>query len=206
VTIKKIGQISADSVKKGTGHDWDFWIEKLTKSGARAWSHQEIVKVLASKFRLSLWWQQWVANGFEVQLGLRVEGANLKGRFAATVTKSLNCSASQVWKFVTSPRGQALWLNGLYAVKIAPKNFFETKDGYFGEIRTVKKANRIRLHWNHPEWERKSVVSLNVIARPKGRSLIYFQHDELISAQQKLEMRKHWELVFKRLVPVLISK
>src|SRR4051812_34858442 len=100
-TTEKIGRVSAVSVHKGTGKDWDEWLKLLNQAGAKSWTHQEIVTFLKKKHKLSLWWQQGVTLGFELATGRRVEGQSLKGDYSVAITRSLPVSHRETWRFMT---------------------------------------------------------------------------------------------------------
>src|SRR5688572_1797323 len=76
--IEKIGKVKSESVLKCTGKSWAQWIAILEKAGARWMTHKEIVAFL-KKYKLSQWWQQGVATGYEMHIGRKAEGRNEKG-------------------------------------------------------------------------------------------------------------------------------
>lgn len=117
---EKIGTVSAKSVKKHTKKDWDEWTTLLNKSSYQNLSHKELVKVLATKFKLTPWWQQVVARGYQISLGLRVPNQTLKGTYTTTATKSVTIPVKKVFEFIISTEGQKLWLDPLYPIKVAP--------------------------------------------------------------------------------------
>lgn len=179
------------SVKKATGKVWSEWIEILTRSGAKAWTHQEIVAHLKKKHGLGPWWQQIVTTGYEVAIGRREQGQNQKGLYAVTATKSLQSPPRSVWKFVCSEAGQKLWLDPLFGLKIAQGSQFETADGFFGELRTVKVGQRIRFSWQDPDWNKKTTVQFTIYAK-SGKSLAVIDHSDLVSVTVREKMRKRW--------------
>ncbi len=95
----KVGSVSAESVKKHTKKDWDDWIQVLNKRSYQSLSHQELVQMLKMEFKLTPWWQQEVARGYQIALGVRVPSQTLKGTYTTTATKSLLVPAKNILVF-----------------------------------------------------------------------------------------------------------
>lgn len=190
---EKIGRVTSASVFKGTRKSWDEWIAILDKAGARSWTHREIVVYLEKKHKLGPWWQQGVVLGFELAIGRRQEGQDLKGRYTVTTTKSLPIDAKEGWKLLVSEPGQATWLQPMYELPMQAKSIFETEDGYFGEIRTIQKGRRMRLSWSYPDWAFKTAVEILVVARPKGKSILVFNHGQIPDAKIRACLRVRWK-------------
>ncbi|MEK7357274.1 MAG: SRPBCC domain-containing protein, partial [Bdellovibrionota bacterium] len=201
--VEKIGMYKSDSVKKHTRKTWDEWISILTKAGAERLEHGEIANLLKKKYKLTNWWQHVVAGGFEIHIGRKVEGRNAKGRWSLTATKSIHYAAGDVWKFLVSDEGQRTWLRALDPVTIEPKTTFETDDGFFGEIRTMKKGERVRLSWNDPDWDRHSFVQMYLVKRPAEKCLVAFMHTDLPDASARDRLRQRWKDVLDALVGAL---
>jgi uncharacterized protein YndB with AHSA1/START domain len=192
-TVEKIGMYSSQSVEKHTAKNWDEWIAVLEKAGARNLEHREIAALLKKKYKLTEWWQHAVAWGFEVHIGRKVEGRNAKGRWSLTATKSLPVGAKKVWAYMVSGEGQARWLRPLDAISIALKETFETEDGFFGEIRTMRKGERVRFSWNDVEWDRHSYVQMFIVKRPGEKCLLAFMHTELPDSRSRDQLRARWK-------------
>lgn len=204
-STEKLGRVTSASVKKCTGRDWNEWIEILDHAGARAWTHPEIVAFLRKKYRLSPWWQQGVTHGFELAIGRRIEGRNAKGELSITATKTLMARGPKVWKLLASPRGMALWLRPLSPVTLKAGNAFETEDGYFGEMRTLLAGKRVRLTWQDPAWEKKSVLQIHVVPREGEKCVVVFQHDQLLDARAQPKLRSRWKAALDALAHALES-
>lgn len=188
----KVGKVSSLSVKKHTGKSWDQWVPLLEKAGARAWSHQEIVAYLKKKYRLTPWWQQGVTLGFEIATGRRAVGQDANGRYMVTATKTMTANVKTVWKELISNRGLSIWLKPLSQVRILPQTSFETKDGYYGEIRTFAPNRRIRMRWQDPMWEKPSVVELHLVAQAEKKSILVFNHTGIPDNKTREELRARW--------------
>jgi len=191
-SYEKVGKVTSESVEKHTGKPWKTWVELLEKAGARNLTYQELVALLKKKYRLTPWWQQGVALGFQIATGRRRVGQDAKGLYMVTATKSLSVDVATIWKKLVSPNGLRIWLRPLSPVKIVPRTGFETKDGYFGEIRTMAVNRRIRMFWQDPLWSKHSVVEVGLVARPKKKSILVFNHTGIPDEKTRELLRARW--------------
>lgn len=191
--IEILNRVSRTSVLKHTDQDWNQWIQSLNKAGAAHWERRQIVAFLKTKFRLTPWWQQVVASGYEVATGRRAEGRNLKGEFSITATKTVPRSAAQMWKLLCSPEGLAQWLRPLSEFRMQKGQSFETEGGVFGEVRTLKAGQRARLSWKFDDEQKPSIVQIHVVSRPKGKCILVIQHEGLTDGRRRNEIRQHWK-------------
>jgi uncharacterized protein YndB with AHSA1/START domain len=204
MAIEKIGKVSSQSVHKGTGKNWTEWISILNRTGAAGWSHQEIVAFLKKKYKLGPWWQQGVTSGYEIHIGRRVEGQTLKGDYSVTITKAFPLDVKALWNLVTSKKGVTNWLDPMSEFVFRAKSQYEIAGGIFGELRTMKAPQRLRLTWQDMEWEKPTTLQINVIPirGKKGKSMLVIQHEKLKTAQLKEEMRKRWRKAAERLLSI----
>lgn len=191
--IPRIGRVSDESVRKGSGKSWAQWIQILERAGASSWPRKEIVTLLREKYALRPWWQQVVTTGYEIHKGRRQDGWNSRGEYSITATKSLALPRKRVWKAVCSREGMRCWLKPLADFSLSPGESFETESGAFGEVRTVKGGERIRLSWREDSEEKASIVQINVIAKPGGRSLLVIDHTQLREGRRREEIRQLWK-------------
>lgn len=200
-TIEKLGLYNNQSVLKNTGRDWSQWISILKKEGAANLPHKDIVAILKKKYRLTPWWQQSVALGYEIYIGKRVEGRNEKGEYSMTSTKTIPLSQKELWNKLTSLEGQKVWLNPMSPLEFKPKNTFEIRGGIFGAIRTMKAPERIRMSWQDTDWPKPSIINIQVVPPTIGKSrkkatdkaILVVSHGVLKDARLKEQMREHWK-------------
>ena len=197
--VEKIGRVSNASVLKCTGKTWDQWISILEKAGGRGLTHGEIVAILKKKYKLTVWWQQGVTTGFEMHIGRKLEGRNAKGEYSTVATKTLPISQSALWRYLESHEGQGVWLEPMADFRFGAGEQFEVAGGVFGEIRTLKKPERLRLRWNNEDWPKPSVLNIAVIPRPADKCVLVFQHDHLPSERAKTTMNGHWKKILAAL-------
>jgi hypothetical protein len=201
--IEKIGIISNKSILKNTGKTWLMWIQILNKHGAINMTHKEIVKLLKTRYRQSLWWQQQVAISYDIYVGKRIEGQNSKGKYSATPVKTMPYSCSKVWRFIVSLKGQKIWLGEFADYSLDKGSSFEADGGYYGEVRTVLKNKRMRLKWIESETENKSYLNVHVISRGPNKCMLAFQHDQITSAKEKDKFKNHWKQVLEKISKAL---
>lgn len=190
--LAQVGKVSTKSVHKHTGKNWSEWVSLLEKAGARKWKYQQIVAFLKTKYKLTPWWQQGVALGFEIATGRRREGQDAKGNYMVTATKSLACHVSKTWKLLTTKKGVDIWMLPVSKVSIKPGAQFETTDGYFGEIRTMKVDRRVRMTWQDPLWDKPTTVELHLVPRPDDKSILVINHTGLKDLKTKALFRERW--------------
>jgi hypothetical protein len=197
--IAKIGRVSSASVEKGTGKNWDKWIGHLEKAGARNLTHQEIVALLKTKFKVKGWWQQVVTGGYELHIGRRLEGQNLKGDYSVTVTKAMPIDQKALWKKLWSAEGIAAWLNPMSEFSLRVKSPFEVEGGIYGEVRSFLAPVRARLSWRDSDWPKATYVQIYIVKREGKKSILAIMHDGLKTAALKEQMRKHWRAAIGRI-------
>lgn len=190
--IQKIGLVPASSVAKHTGKNWDEWIELLEKAGARAWTYQETAAFLVKRHKLSAWWRHEVARGYELHVGKRIEGQNLKGEYSTTATKTFPIDAKAAWKLLFSEQGLATWLGPVGDFTLKPGAVYEVEGGAYGQVRTLQKGKRARLSWQESHWRKPSFIQVYVLPRAKGKSMVVIQHDSLASAEIKAQLKERW--------------
>ncbi len=90
--------ISDEAVKRATGKRWQEWFRLLDNAGAKARSHQEVVRLLHETHRLtSGWWCQMVTVTYEQARGRRVAGERVGSGFQVSVQKRLTILPRQAW-------------------------------------------------------------------------------------------------------------
>jgi len=197
---EKVGRVSSQSVLKCTGKDWDQWAEILTNQGAAQWTHKEIVAFLKKKHKLSLWWQQGVTTGYEMIIGRKIEGRNAKGEYSVTAGKTIAIDAKVLWKFLFSPKGLQAWLKPLSGFKLEKGFTYETEGGVYGQVRTFKSPERLRMTWQESDGDKAMVVQLYVHKRPNGKSAIWIVHEKIRDGREKNRLRAHWKMALEELL------
>lgn len=201
--LEKVGSVSSESVRQHTKKDWDEWVELLGKRVGGSWSHQEIVALLKKEFRLSVWWQQEVARGYQIAAGIRKPHETLKGTYTTTATKSIEVAPTKIFSFLVSARGVAVWLQSMGPVEIKKGRQFECSSSIFGEFRVVEKNKKIRLSWINEDWPSKSTVEIHLYPKPQKKCMIVVNHIDLPTMKAKEEMHNHWRRVVDEIAEMI---
>lgn len=197
--IENISNISSASLKKATGKSWTEWILILEKKSAKNWNHQETVHFLKTKYKLGPWWQQWITIGFEVYSGKRIEGRNLKGFYSLTVTKNINLEQKKLWKYITSNEGILFWLGPMSEFKILIGSNYEIEGGIYGELRSIKAPDRLRLSWIDIDWPKPSSIQILLVKRNPKKTMFVISQDNIPTAQAKQNLRSRWRNIVDNL-------
>lgn len=211
-TIEKIGPATSASLLKHTGKNWDQWIALLDKSGGRDWDRPRLMGFLKKSKQATPWWQQWVANGYEIHTGKRMPGRDLKGRYSVLTTRTFKLPPARVWKVLTSPAGLAAWLKPMDSIQLKEGNGFEIEGGVFGEIRKIlvvpgKRAGRmLRLTWQEIDWPQPTQLEVYVYDRQNGSCILAFQHTKLTDGRLRDPLRAHWRSALEELTTLLKEK
>lgn len=121
------------------------------------------------------------------------------------VSKTVHLPVEEVWEFLTSPQGTALWLgHGVEALE-ERGNRYATSEGTVGETRSFHPHDRIRLTWQPADWDHESTVQVAVSSGGPGRTMIRFHQERLVDAYERERQRAHWRSVMGAIVAALAS-
>lgn len=151
-----------------------------------------MVKLLKKKFKLTIWWQQEVARGYQIAIGRRAEQQTLKGTYTTTTTKTLEISKAKLYRFLISEEGQLLWLEPITPVKIKKDAQFECYGGIYGDFRTARAAELLRLTWHNEDWVKKSTLQVHLYSKKSTNCMLVFSHVDLPSLSAKNQMHARW--------------
>lgn len=112
-----------------------------------------------------------------------------------TVTKTIPISAVKLWKWLISDEGMAFWLKPLSQLSMKPKATYEIAGGIFGEIRTLKAPERIRMTWQDTDWEKATTLQVFIVPRSKNECLLVFNHDDIPNPKLKEGLRAYWRSI-----------
>lgn len=146
--IKKLAEVTSQSVEKATGSSWDEWVAFLDRSGAEKMEHKKIVDLLKQE-NVMPWWQQKVASGYRLHKGLRGAGQS-DNIFQAGVSKVFPLTLQQAWDFITSPEIIEVWNAGNIAEE---------------DIKVYNPGSHLRVAWKMKGWKKAGVMQIRVTAR-----------------------------------------
>lgn len=119
------------------------------------------------------------------------------------VSKTIGRSAEEVWDFLTSSAGVAIWLGEGVTVQPEPGVEYETADGIRGETRSFREMDRIRLTWQPTGWSHETTLQLAVRASGPGKAMLRIHQERLASAVERERQRRHWQGVLTELITAL---
>lgn len=166
----KLAGMSDASLKAKTGCAWDKWVKALDHVNAHTWPHGKIAEHVYEKYKISGWWAQTVAVGYERIRGLRDIGQRRGGSFEATKSRTFAVPVSVLYEFFAVSRARAKWLPG---VKLA-----------------VRKANpnkSVRF-----TWEDKTSVEVWLTSKGPEKSAAAIQHRKLPDKESAARSKAYW--------------
>jgi uncharacterized protein YndB with AHSA1/START domain len=119
------------------------------------------------------------------------------------VSKTIDRPVEEVWTFITSPAGIAIWLGEGVAVVPEKGAGYETAAGVHGEIRSLRELDRVRLTWQPRDWPHDTTLQLAVRSAGVGRAMLVVHQERLADRAQREEQRRHWRGVITALVDAL---
>lgn len=119
------------------------------------------------------------------------------------VSKTINRPVSEVWDFITSPEGIAIWLGDGVTVLSDRGAGYETATGVRGETRSFRELDRVRLTWQPPDWTHDTTLQLTVSSAGEGRARLVVHQERLADATEREQQRRHWQGVVNALVDAI---
>lgn len=115
------------------------------------------------------------------------------------VSKTVEHPVEELWAFITSPDGMAIWLgDGVIALERGAD--YETVTGVRGETRSFHELDRLRLTWQPPDWTHDTTLQLVVRSAGAGRSRLTVHQERLADATEREQQRRHWQGVVSEIV------
>ena len=122
------------------------------------------------------------------------------------VSRTVPFPMEEVWDFLTSPEGSAVWLGtGVHRLD-EPGETYETSAGTAGEFRSFRPHDRVRVTWQPPDWDHGSTVQFTVSSAGPGRTIVRFHQERLADAGEREEQRAHWRAVLNAVVAELENR
>jgi uncharacterized protein YndB with AHSA1/START domain len=111
------------------------------------------------------------------------------------VSRTLDHPVEDVWNFLTSAEGTAIWLGEGVTVSPEPGEGYETSAGVHGETRSFTRHRRIRLTWQPADWRHDTTLQLSVTPAANGRARLGVHQERLADAAERDRQRTHWQAV-----------
>jgi uncharacterized protein YndB with AHSA1/START domain len=119
------------------------------------------------------------------------------------VSRTLPFPVEEVWDFLTSAAGSAVWLGAGVHRLDEPGVAYQTEAGTTGEIRSFRPRDRVRLTWQPADWDHDSTVQFTVTPTAGNRTRVVFHQERLVDAAEREQQRAHWQGVMDALVAAL---
>ncbi|SCG80465.1 Uncharacterized conserved protein YndB, AHSA1/START domain [Micromonospora echinaurantiaca] len=121
------------------------------------------------------------------------------------VSKTIDRPVEDVWTFVTSPTGIAIWLGDGVTVLSERGAGYQTAAGVRGETRSFRDLDRIRITWRPPDWTHDTTLQLAVTSVGEGRARLTVHQERLADATERERQRRNWQGVVNAIVAALAS-
>jgi len=166
----KVAGYTDATIKAKTGCPWDRWVKALDKKQAYEWSHGDLATFIHDKYKVSGWWSQMVAVGYERIKGMRHRGQRLSGEFEATKSRVFSVPVSRLYGAFATPKQRAAWLpdNGFTLGKLTANKYWRAK------------------------WPDGTPVTVNFYAKGNAKSQLQVQHEKLSSKALAVELKAFW--------------
>jgi uncharacterized protein YndB with AHSA1/START domain len=196
--------MNPDTVREKTGKTPNEWFKLIGTFDDGSRSHKEVANWLHESCGVSYWWAQTICGLWEQDQGKRVVGQTERGLFQVGVSRTFSLASRELWTALVSSRVMGL-LTGLEAPldEELMSSAAEGSDGIWFEITTYKPDSHIRMKWQHPDWERYSILQLRVTPKGPDRSTLGVHHENLPSQDVRDRMRVRWKGVADTLEKLL---
>ena len=170
-------RMSDEAVVSKTGKNWKQWFGIIDKAGGQKMTHQEIVKLLNSKYNVGPWWCQMVTVTYEQQTGRREVYQKADG-YQISVSRTLDLPLSVLYSFFAKEDIRNEWLG---------------EEGL--SIRKATTNKSMRLTWK----DGKSVLEFGFYPKNNDKTQVVVQHSKLANANAAARMKTYWTKALDRL-------
>ncbi|MEV0049207.1 SRPBCC domain-containing protein [Saccharopolyspora shandongensis] len=123
--------------------------------------------------------------------------------FQIGVSKTVPHPPDEVWGFLTSPAGIALWLGA--GATLEKGATYRTADGTTGEIRSHRELDRVRLTWRPADWDHDTTVQVAIVGKG-DRTQLRFHQEWLADANERARQRDHWRRTMTAVTTALTTE
>jgi uncharacterized protein YndB with AHSA1/START domain len=166
----RLAGMSDAAVKARTGCTWERWVGALDYVKASTWSHRDIARHIAEKYRLSSWWSQTVTVGYERIKGLRAIGQRRDSGFDANKCRTFGVPVHRLYRAFRDARTRDRWL-----------------EGATDSVRTTTPDRSIRM-----QWPGGTTVQATFLPKGRSRSIVQVRHGEFPTREAALAQRAFW--------------
>jgi hypothetical protein len=172
---------SDEAVKAKTGKAWAEWFKILDKAGAKKLPHAEIASFLYDKHKVSGWWSQMVAVGYEHERGIRQKFQKCDGEFSASGSRTIAAPLAKAFAAWTDEKLRKRWLSGAKM-----------------EITSATPGKYVRAKWNGG-----TRLSVGFFGKGANKTQVAVDHEKLANSRECAKMKSYWYAALNRLQKVL---
>lgn len=110
------------------------------------------------------------------------------------VSRTIAADLDTAWDYLISPQGLATWLGTGVETPPGTGQMYRTNDGTTGEIRSVRKRDRVRLTWQPADRRKPATVQIALTSAATGCTF-RFHTERLDSTEEREAMRAHWRTI-----------
>ena len=180
----EIAGMSDAIMKEKTGCTWDKWVWALDHYRAAEMPHREIAALINKKYKISGWYSQMVAVGYERIKGLRARGQRRDGTYEASKSRTYNVPVATLFEAWSDPNIRRRWLS---------------ESGV--KVRTSNAPKTMRLGW--PDG---SIVVVGFTPKGKSKSQVAIAHTKLRDPETVNRLKALWAERFHALGEVLTDQ
>jgi hypothetical protein len=174
---------SDEAVKAKTGRTWAEWFKILDKAAANKWPHKEISAFLHDKQKVSPWWSQMVAVGYERERGIRQKFQKCDGQFSASGSRTMTVPIAKAYAAWTDEKLRQRWLPD---AKI--------------EITTATPGKYVRA-----KWDGNTRLNVGFYRKSSEKTQVAVDHEKLANSKESAKMKSYWFYALNRLESLLES-
>ena len=157
-------------LEEKTGCTWDRWVPLLDRLGASGMRHREIAALVYRRFKVSEWWSQAVAVGYERIKGRRAIGQRIDGRYEAAKSRTFDVPVTTLFGAWANTRRRKQWLTDARVT-----------------VRTAIEPKSVRLDWGDG-----TIVAVSFTSKGPGRSSVAVSHMKLDDRAEAEKLRQYW--------------
>jgi hypothetical protein len=172
---------NTEKLLEATGTAWPDWINWLDAQKAHDLPHTEIARLITGAGKADGWWAQTITVAYEQHIGRRLPGQRADGRFSASVSRTLNGAARDLFKAWCQQMEPVTDLSGL--VRKGAPTMSETSLGFNWRCKTADGS--------------RFVITFSTASN--GKTRIAAQHEGLASAGHVMQAKSLWARQIEKL-------
>lgn len=201
-----IGGVGNSTLKAQTGNDFETWKQILDAVGGKELSHHQLAVILHTKYKVSEWWSQMIANAYEQMIGRRKKGQMTNGKFQLSVSKTFPTSVKDLWNFMTSFTGYSIWLSTDFEnIEFCTGTEYQLNEEQHIEIRSIKQQKQIRVRNKNVLDDSITTTDIAFFNKPNNRSSIVIGEINIPNEDRRDARVAHWKSALDAISTMLVQ-